>query len=285
MVAQWENSIHASGEHIEYEGITNESWCGSFCHTSEGFVSLIETGSKINVEAPSAIGCFTCHAPHTNKNYNLRTNAPYTIKNGATFDMGHGNICANCHHSRENVNVYMSQPTTFESQHWGPHGSVQSDMLVGENGYEYPGYLPGFGDSPHTSLVKTLHGCVRCHMKHGTGYTLGGHSWNMEWDEELNLGPCNTGGCHGESPLLDLNHNNVHTIIEAYLDTLGEALITAGLIDSTHFPVEGIVTSKDSAGAVWNFLVVEEDQSHGVHNFEYAKALLESSLMFLRGEL
>jgi hypothetical protein len=285
IVAEWKNSVHASGEHIKYGDLTNKSFCGSFCHTSEGFVALVETGVKIDVERPSAIGCFTCHAPHTKRNFDLRTDIVYTLMNGAVFDYGKGNLCANCHHSRENVNTYVSTPTTFGDSHWGPHVSVQSDMLAGENGYEYSWYTPGYGDSYHTNAVRTLDGCVRCHMDHGEGYTLGGHSWNMEWDKKLNLVTCNTDGCHGADPLETFDYKDRHSIIEAYLDTLGEALIAAKLLDSTFLPIDTATTSADSAGAVWNFLLVEDDQSYGVHNFEYAKALLESAIMFLRGEL
>jgi hypothetical protein len=251
-------------------------------------VEFITTGadpSDIEPDFPSAIGCFTCHTPHESKNFSLRTEAAYTLMNGAVFDYGQGNLCANCHHSRRDVNAYITDPETFTSSHWGPHHSVQADMLAGEDGYEYPDYTSGFGDSYHTIILKTSDGCVACHMGHSEGYTLGGHSWNMEWDEDLNLGACNTEGCHGSSPLVDFNHNNAHTIVEAYLDTLGDALIAAGLIDSDHHPIEDVTTSADSAGALWNFLIVEEDRSHGAHNTDYAVALLKSALMFLRGQL
>lgn len=279
IAAQWENSKHASGETIA----RSSSSC-SRCHTSEGFVEYVETESSSSIDEPSAIGCFTCHAPHTDKNFDLRTEAAYTLENNAVFDYGKGNLCANCHHSSRDVNTYITDPETFGS-HWGPHHSVQADMLAGENGYEYSGYTADFGDSYHTSALKTLDGCVACHMEHGEAYTLGGHSWNMEWDEDLNLGPCNIEGCHKSSPLVDFNHNNAHTIIEAYLDTLGEALVTAGLVDSTFHAFEDSTTSADSAGAIWNLLLVEEDRSHGCHNADYAIALLKSALMHMRGEL
>lgn len=279
IVAQWENSQHASGDNID----RNSSSCAR-CHTSEGFVEYVETGSEVAVDEPSAIGCFTCHAPHTNKNFDLVTEAAYSLENGAVFDYGEANLCATCHHSREDVNTYVSSPTTFTSSHWGPHHSVQADILAGENGYEYSGYTAGYHDSFHTGGVKTLNGCVACHMKDGTGYVLGGHSWNMEWDEEENVTPCNTDNCHA-SALENFNYNNAHETVEAYLDSLGEALMAAGLVDDSFHPIADVTTSIDSAGAVWNFLLVEEDRSHGVHNADYVVALLKSALMFMRGNL
>jgi len=279
IVDQWENSVHASGANID----RNSSSCAR-CHTSEGFVEYVETGSAVAAPEASAIGCFTCHAPHTDFNFDLRTEAAVTLQNGGVFDYGQANLCANCHQSRRDVNTYVSEPTTITSSHWGPHHSVQGDMLAGENGYEYSGYSAGFGNSFHTNGLKTLDGCVACHMKEGTAYVLGGHSWNMEWDEDENVDPCNTDNCHAGN-LEDFNYANGHDIIEAYLDTLGEALVTAGLVDEDHHPIEDVTTSADSAGALWNFLIVEEDRSHGIHNTDYAVALLKSGLMHLRGEL
>ena len=44
-------------------------------------------------------------------------------------------------------------------------------------------------------------------------------------------------------------------------------------------------TSADSAGAVWNYLIVEGDRSEGVHNAKYILGLLTSSIEFLNGTL
>ncbi|MEJ2722717.1 MAG: hypothetical protein P8181_16505, partial [bacterium] len=37
----------------------------------------------------------------------------------------------------------------------------------------------------------------------------------------------------------------------------------------------------DSAGAVWNYLIVHEDRSEGIHNPKYIKSLLQSSIDFM----
>jgi hypothetical protein len=249
-------------------------------------VSLVKDGTIIDVKNPSAIGCACCHAPHTNQNFDLRTDSAYTLKNGAVFDMGNGNICANCHHAREDVNTYVSDPTTFRSSVWGPHASNQADMLLGENGYEYPeytGYGRGYHNTYHTEAMENRDGCVWCHMLAGEGYALGGHSWNMRWDQDLNVGPCNAISCHGG--LENFDRNDAQTTIQAYLDTLGQALMNAGLLDSDYHTIANVTTSADSAGAVWNFLLVKGDRSGGIHNTKYAKALVKSGLEFFRGQL
>jgi hypothetical protein len=70
--------------------------------------------------------------------------------------------------------------------------------------------------------------------------------------------------------------------IHDILDSLGVLLVKAGFLDEDHHPVSGVeVSSADSAGALYNFLFVEEDRSVGVHNTGYAVALLKSSINFL----
>ena len=93
---QWRNSVHATGANFE----RNTSPC-SGCHTSEGFVTRMGGADPGTPPNPSPVGCFACHEPHTNKNFNLRTTAAVTMEMGnATYDRGLSNLCANCHHAR-----------------------------------------------------------------------------------------------------------------------------------------------------------------------------------------
>ena len=276
---QWENSVHASGGTLG----ENRASC-SRCHTNEGFVRYVSGESAIEIENPTAIGCFTCHAPHTNGNLTLRTVAPYTMEDGATYDRGTSNICANCHHSRRNVNTYVYDGVTFTSTHWGPHYNGQGDMLNGTNGYEYAGY--SYSSSPHTT--RTVNGCVDCHMYPTPSYEMGGHSWRMEANGDENVDACNQSGCHANVD--DFNYatadfpDGVQDSLQTLLDELTIELVAAGLIDSaTYHPIAGrVVATADSAGAVWNFLFVEEDKCLGIHNTRYATALMNSSIEYLQ---
>ena len=58
--------------------------------------------------------------------------------------------------------------------------------------------------------------------------------------------------------------------------------MTAGLLDGTTGLPKTTKTSADSAGAVWNYLVAEEDRSHGVHNPKYVMGLLKSSIQYIQ---
>lgn len=277
--AQWENSQHASGANTD----RNYSSC-SGCHTSEGFIDLITTGELAGgYNNPTAIHCFTCHAPHTDGDLGLRVNDPQTIMDGTSYDISAGNICVACHQSRRNVNEYVTDSVTL-SGHWGPHHGPQGDMLFGSNGYEFAGW-----DYDDTGSHRTINedGCVGCHVSGGTqNYQVGGHSFAMrgtvDTEEILNVAACNQ--CHDEGgeELEDFDYENIQTDITALLHDLEVLLEAAGYISEGH-PVSGATPTQDEAGAVWNYLLVEEDRSWGVHNPGYMTDLLESSIDAMGG--
>jgi hypothetical protein len=281
---QWDNSIHASGHNID----RNSGSC-SGCHTSEGFVTRITGGTASTVDNPTAIHCFTCHAPHTNGDLQLRVTAPQTLQDGTTEDINSGNICASCHYARRDVNTYVADPEVL-STHWGPHHSPQADMLFGSNGYEYTGFT--YRDfAVHRTVTSPdfnqNDGCLECHFKFTSNNRIGGHAFNMEFDmegEELyNTDPCNT--CHS-GPDLDesFDYMMVQTITDSLVDSLSTLLQAAGLIDATGHPLS-VTTSQDSAGAVWNYLIAHEDRSEGVHNAWYIRDLLNSGIQYMTGQL
>lgn len=283
---QWANSQHASGENIN----RNTEPCTQ-CHTSEGFVHWAETGEVLEeVFDPTAIHCFTCHAPHTNENFFLRYTDVPPLQNGEDFDLGDANICVACHQSRRNVDTYISSKETFTSVHWGPHHSNQGDMLIGSNGYEYDNY--DYGRTNHRSA--TSEGCLDCHFEVRNSYFLGGHSFNMKHEEEHNVAAC--AQCHSDMEEAEdfnrvfVENTGIQDSVTTLIETLSVLLENAGLIgidpEEGHLlPIEDVVTNADSAGAVWNWLMAEEDQSHGVHNPQYTIDLLYSSILYMQGSL
>jgi len=288
--AQWESSKHSSGDNID----RNSGSCAG-CHTSEGFVANV-TGEAYGGSSYNAIGCFTCHDPHGAESFALRTSSAVTLGNGASYDKGPSNQCANCHKSRRDVTTYVSDGGSMSS-HYGPHHGPQADMLVGNNAYEYVGYT--YTNSAHTST--TIEGCLDCHFDEADAYVLGGHTFLME-DEESgseHTDGCNVTGCHTESLEIDsLNRvaaadfdwdgsvEGVEDEIAGLLDSLATALIAGNLLeyvaeDDEYDPIARTVELADSAGAVFNFKFVEEDRSHGIHNTDYAVGLLQSSINYL----
>ena len=85
--------------------------------------------------------------------------------------------------------------------------------------------------------------------------------------------------CHPSAT--DFDYMGVQTEVDSLGNVLGDLLLTAGLIDENTEDGHPTVSSapEDQAIALWNWLyVMHEDQSHGVHNPDYAKALLEDGI-------
>lgn len=287
---QFEYSIHGSGENVDRNRLYQASYQGcEKCHTSEGFVAAV-TGIPADGDAFTPISCFTCHAPHTEGNLSLRVNDAVNLADGTVFDRGKANLCASCHQSRRNVTTTVVDGVTLNS-HWGPHYSNQADMLIGENSYEYANYT--YTKSAHAAVADD--GCVMCHMGDSRHPSIAGHSWNMrneDRDFEAIAG-CNVSGCHQVTPITDLDRTadgdydwdgtveGIQSEVHGLLDSLHVVLEAANLLDAEGHPVSRSVATADSAGAVYNFLFVEEDRSVGVHNTDYAVGLLRSSINFI----
>lgn len=286
---EWQNSIHASGNTIDY---TNRggSDCTQ-CHSHQGFLDYLATGE---VNAPydnvSAIHCFTCHAPHERGDLSLRTMEPVTLANGVVFDHNEGNLCANCHRSRVDVGTLVDG-FTVTSTHWGPHHGPQGDLLAATGGYEFAGY--NYGNSAHA--VAAAKACATCHMGNPTqhdGYGVGGHSFNIQ-DEEGNSisGVCSS--CHNDANKIDFDADadydhdgeieGYQTEMVGLADSLAVLLYNAGALSAVEdgHPVTGTYADGDLVGALYNYIYFEEDRSEGIHNFRYMQGLLQSSIDYL----
>jgi len=149
--------------------------------------------------------------------------------------------------------------------HYGPHHSPQAQFLNGLGGYE-------FGVVLSTSGVHESAGsCVKCHMAESAGEE-GGHSFKVA------LEACT--GCH--SGATDLDVNGAQTEIAGLLADLQAALLAAGMVDAEGEAIEDTTYQADSVGALWNYILIHEDQSGGIHNPAYAKALLSNSINALQ---
>jgi len=254
------------------------------------------TGEPADGNYFSSFACFTCHQPHSNGNFQLRVRNAVVLEDGTLFDRGPANTCATCHHSRSDVSEEVVDDVELDS-HYGPHHSNQADMIIGTNAYEYDGYQ--YTNSAHALAPEA---CVHCHMSASLHESVGGHSWNMRNEEHdwENIIGCNAAECHdGEITTLDTEAEDdfdgdgetegIQTEIHGLLEELTELLLAANLIeeeieegDTAYAPVEErVVSTADSAGAVYNWAFVEEDRSDGVHNTNYTVGLLKSSINFL----
>lgn len=291
---EWANSIHASGNTVDY---TNRggSDC-TRCHFQQGFLSFIETGTlpPDPFSEVSAIGCFTCHDPHENGDLSLRISSAFTLANDEVFDFpSSGNLCVQCHHSRLDSRTIVDGIGT--STHWGPHHGPQGDVIAGTNGYEFPGLSYTFPSSPHGNQVREA--CAGCHMGatvNHDGYMVGGHTFKMVDEEsgETQVGICANSSCHPSANSLDFTADQDYdlngtvegymTEMEGMMDSLAILLTDAGVLSSGH-PAGGSIADGHTAGALYNFLLVEEDKSEGVHNWSYLSSLILASIDYMDG--
>lgn len=293
---QWENSVHASGGH-SYE---NGSSCAE-CHTSEGFIQKM-SGQSVSAPQPSPPGCFACHSPHLNLDFSLRNITPVSLLSNitgvanATFDYGQGNLCVQCHHPRsQSVKLNIAKLATTDtikitSSRWYGHYGVQSQLLMGEGGFEWPGYTYNNSFHASSSTIKQ-EGCIVCHMSAPFGDLAGGHSMRItymeEGEEAEHTTGCTISGCHSSTGFT-LNYNGKMTEVEHNMDTLKILLAQKGWIDTVANSVKAstsaplVIVPANKAGAIWNYFLVEHDKSEGVHNTNYALGILRASIEELR---
>jgi len=280
IASEYETSIHATGETF----VRRDAEC-SGCHSNEGFIQRVDTGAFPTAAQPhtSRIDCWTCHAPHTNGNFTVRTEGPVTlVAGGGAVNYGIGNLCINCHQARAAIPPVPAGTDSIKlSSRWGPHHGPMGNMLAGKGGF-FSSAHPAANSGHNTEPSIAAEGCVVCHMHTPpSGGMAGGHSWKMTWDnhgtETDFIEACKS--CHPSATNFDID--GALTTTAAFLDSVQARLLGAGLIDSSNLLISTHYYKRAEASAVWNYLMVLEDRSTGAHNTAYAQAMLLSALDFV----
>jgi predicted CXXCH cytochrome family protein len=315
---EWANSKHAITTRIPSGA--NRINCVR-CHTPAGFKGYIENMGNTNGYATNtvyeAMSCAGCHDPHDATNpHQLRAGTnTITLSSGTTVTgAGFGTFCMNCHQSRTGsvtnsiVNYPLGLPTWANGSSFGPHDSPVADMLEGVNGWEYGQSIPS---SAHRFAVENT--CVGCHMQSVNAsdpafLKAGGHTMNMSYDA-VTAGVTNTvdmvgicSQCHGpinsfDMPRDDYNGDGiiegVQTEVQHLLDKLSTLLPGSAWRADGNYAGAGVVQTSASVKtnwqsrylkAAWNFQLVANDKSRGVHNAPYAVGLLKASIADLTGD-
>lgn len=274
--------INGGAMNLTTSDYTNRTGCVE-CHTSGGYIDKMNgmplaTGDGVAAFDPAypagkqAITCTTCHDKHStfdfaNDGYDFALrqglmavnltapNANYTI------DMGSSNTCVNCHQPR---GIVPTTATVKLSSRFGPHHGPQSTLLEGIQGAEIAGAVayPVVGSAAH----RTGASCTTCHMGEPSSATAhdGLHSWHPTASTCLT---CHTGGAPAGVAGYD-----------ADMATLQGLLVTKGAFSTTTDAFTSNTVDLIVAQAAWNFAVLREDRSKGIHNPNYTKALLKNSI-------
>jgi hypothetical protein len=262
IAAQYAGTLHAIGRGASYAG--GRASCSS-CHGSAGFQAHLEAGTSPDegIDDPHPVGpdCRACHQVHetyTAADWALSTTDAVDLYafEGVTYDSGKGNLCANCHQPRRQMAVEDDGTVNVSSTHWGPHHGPQAAVLLGVSGELVEGSAGG-----HYSMVED--GCVTCH--------LGDNAIHTFEPQDSACEPCHTAE--------DFDYTEAQAEVQVLIDELKELLIANGLWDEEEDENMTGYFPADQAGALWNYiLIVKEDESTGVHNMSYIKALLEASI-------
>ncbi len=278
-IIQYEASKHYNGGTFERASAE----CAA-CHTHEGFVQRMESGKMAadeDIDNPTPPNCRTCHNIHetyTYEDFKLTVQEPVEFWiNGEKLNIGSGNVCAQCHQPRvpDPMPELGGGEVQINSPYWGPHHGTQGTILAGTGGIEFAGSVE-YKNTPHKSALKN--GCVGCHMQdEAYGDQAGGHTMKVHFHyhgrEADHTDVCTR--CHTD--LESFDYNGVQTEIETLVTDLQEKLMNAGILDEEDHAVPGTY-SAEQAGALFNYLLVVEDRSDGIHNYKYTKALLQNTI-------
>lgn len=287
------------------------------CHNNEGYLDylsgnffktdedgdLIEdvNGDPIPSVNPDGylvsnpVSCTGCHSSHRSfdfetdgNDYAVRNIDPVKLDLDPTIvidfsndadALGLSNACITCHQPRTSYPIPSgTADVTITSQRYGPHHSPQATVLQGVLGANIAGSTgyPGVGTAAH----RTGASCTSCHMAPSDEASEGGHTWIPT------LNSCTT--CHSSMTEIPAAIAN----FEADFQTLHNLLLAAGYINEDGY-VQGanggnasgsnpLVVPVAHAQAIWNYKTLYEDQSHGIHNPGYSRALLANSIEALQ---
>ena len=291
--AQWRVSNHAT-----MESGTTRAVCVQ-CHNGQGFVEYIKSGKQpVNHTEPQlvSITCATCHDPHSAENpHQLRTMDATLTDGEAITGAGNGAICMNCHKARQDAVQYTNNYLNNLSSHYGPHDGPQADILSGKNAIT-------FGQNIYTSphLAATTDACVRCHMYPATTDSLGNvilvgsHSFSMSHDGVDNVAACVD--CHGNfgpdfsdkkcyiNGTADLDgdgvSNGLQVEIQGLLNQL-KALLPQD--ENGNVVIMDSSVTLTQAQAAYDYFMVDNDRSLGVHNPQFVFGILKASIEALGG--
>ncbi len=261
----------------------------------------------------SPMTCQTCHDPHNGSNeMQLRAKTVGDVCTGchilrlsssSLHTSGQGAMLLGANlppFTIDNWNNYITAPASSSQQVLAAVGAW--------GGWEFPGY--NYENSSHSDIKER---CVKCHMASSPSYLassasnftkadtmmtkLGGHTFAVTYanivgkDTTTILNPTGCEECHGEASIefVELTQAKTTNLLANLFkalpkrDSAGTSVIS--LSDTVAYQnwakapanLKRKLTITDKA-AVFNYVFVTNDRSLGVHNFNYAKGLINSSI-------
>jgi hypothetical protein len=306
-VGQWQSSAHFNTDNAAVFGHAANNTCSAQCHSPQGFVD--RTKGLTAVAGPiGKTTCAVCHDPHNAQGfppdahqvrvYDTVTLGDTTLASGTVQLTGKGSsaVCMSCHNGRAlPMQISNGQPTYMTGL---PHESTATEVLDGVGGVNYGQTTR---NSPHTQKAS----CTTCHMfqlssPDDPNYNfVGSHTFSMvnTQDSTDNLAACNQ--CHKAPHLVgdfdfvaigagdydgDGTVGGVQTETRGLLSVLSNKFAQVGVTVYSSYPFVNQTTLSTNAiqlaaqrKALWNYVLINNDHSFGVHNTQYTVHLLQAS--------
>jgi hypothetical protein len=197
------------------------------------------------------------------------------VKPADSVNFGKGNLCINCHQA---LSINPVDTATADSikvtSRFGAHYGPQTNILIGIGGCEsICTTITKPTDFPNTA-DHIPDGCVACHVSKVDGQN------HIFIPSKRAVGAVAT-----------VNIDSTKAQVDTLLAEVRDSLIARNIIkkDSTTETgvsmvpgTAGAMFSKAVAGACWNYLIIKQDKSHGIHNSPYVLWLLEISRTVLK---
>lgn len=251
--------------------------------------------------------CATCHDPHdagtvsslgTDAKLRVSGDTPLLPGGFRAIGVGKGALCITCHNSRngegggapagtvnlhEDGNAFFGTLTSYSA----PHEACQGDVLMGRNAYFVQGVRSAHSNIPNT--------CTACHMESVAPPPELGYPTATNHTFEANLTICSK--CHGS-----FDGAGLQSAVAAELAALKASIEAA--VARVYYPGQTVVYASGRsptlaigaaapvafgtavptaanpvntnifAKANWNYSLIEQDFSKGVHNPSFAHEVL-----------
>ncbi len=285
------------------------------------FPNMATAEEPATLAAPSQqppVACVTCHDPHAftepfegssgMASYQLRVHGEVALPAGVTVGAAESATCVLCHANKRDV-AYKADFIAGKKTR-GVHSNTQADVFYGVGAFDYG---QKFTNSPHTIVVKE--GCIQCHMapnyvldagpdgKKGTRDdvvtpSVGGHSFSTagEWEgKRLENVENACAACHTDLTTFnrpaagdydgDGKVEGVQDEVKGLLEFLAKELPKDPETgDVLSYPIKPDNTTEAQRKALWNYWLVRNDGSLGIHNTRFVVDLLRLTYKELTGK-
>ena len=302
--SEWGTSRHAKVTEDEAAAFvkgTNLNNCGT-CHSGDFRLAKIIQGQTTvsdallagkDPETLNAVSCAICHDPH--KNTGNATDPPtghdFQLRYPETSDLDQSNavtdttnptrfgLCGQCHHDRGR---------TWTENAREPHPSVSGNFYRGEMPKPDSDALPLVANrnSIHSFVDKQ---CVSCHMQPEASerdFASGAQPYVRHTYKVDSYAGCVVSRCHNSEEDVQTLTENLKSFVESSITSLETRMGAASTWEYTANggPAAAAQSSIPAAVRKTRFLIhyLEADGSHGAHNPEYARDILQAADALLK---